>query len=96
MKCISSPGFTKEELVSLWVIAGAQIAEGDRSLGLEQAMADWTRHMPDAQKTKTIRSLLDGLFCRRVEFPWMNDRRVKYIHAAPLRTTPRVHMAYTS
>ena len=34
-------------------------------------MADWTRHMPDAQKTKTIRSLLDGLFCRRVEFSWM-------------------------
>ena len=40
MKCISSPGFTKEELVSLWVIAGVRVTEGDLSLGLVQTMAN--------------------------------------------------------
>ena len=32
--------FTKEELVSLWVIADVQITEGDLSLRLEQTMAN--------------------------------------------------------
>ena len=40
MKCISSPGFTKEELVSLWVIADVHVTVGDLSLGLEQTMAN--------------------------------------------------------
>ena len=40
MKCISSPGFTKEALVSLWVIADVQITEGDLSRRLEQTMAN--------------------------------------------------------